>query len=173
MRLALALIVLAALAGPCQAGAGDFARQSPAALKAGIEGKHPAAYFVLAKKEFEAGRRDEAVFWLYLGQVRYRAHLRARPNLEPSGDPALFSSLMEVVGRPINEYAFGNIPVLASTIDDVLAWDAAHPDGFTSKESHAGTRATVRQGLAELKAEILTRQDEIRATRARNGLGNR
>jgi len=25
-------------------------------------------------------------------------------NIDPTGDPALFSSLFEVVGRPINEY---------------------------------------------------------------------
>ncbi|HEY8564975.1 MAG TPA: hypothetical protein VIL65_05705 [Beijerinckiaceae bacterium] len=167
------MILLTALSGPALAAAVDVTRQSLAELKAGIEGKHPATYFLLARREFEAGRRDEAVFWFYLGQLRYRAHLAARPNLDPSGDKALFSSLMEVVGRPINEYAFGDIPTLIATIDKVVAWDVAQPDGFTSKQSHAGTRATVRQGLVELKAEVLKRQDEIRATRAGNGLGNR
>ena len=51
--------------------------------------------------------------------------------LRPDADPALFASLSEVVGRPINEYAFGDIPALAATIDRVLAWHAANDDPFT------------------------------------------
>jgi hypothetical protein len=65
-----------------------------------------------------AGKRDEAVFWFYAGQLRYRVYLLVnKDKLEPSGDPAVFASLSEEIGRPLNEYAFGDIPQLAKTID--------------------------------------------------------
>jgi hypothetical protein len=78
--------------------------QTPAELKAGIEGKHPAAYYTLAAKLFRYdATKTEAVFWFYVGQIRYRYYLAANPTLPPDGDPALFASFSEVIGRPINE----------------------------------------------------------------------
>jgi len=139
-------------------------------LQSAIDRQHPAAYFVLAKKLFEEGKKDEAVFWFYAGQLRYRAYLKANPNLNPSGDPALFASLLQVLGQPINGYAFGDIPALAATIDRVLDWDAKNPDSFSAKD---GSRDEIRQGLVKMKQEVVTRRDEIRATRKQNGLDNR
>lgn len=141
---------------------------------AAVERQHPAELVKRAATLFGAGDRDEAVFWFYLGQLRYRTHLLARKGqLDPSGDPALFASLMEVVGGPVNRYAFGDIPVLARTIDRVLAWDEAHPDGFTPKDRFAVVRDEVRKGLIGMRDDALARADEIRATRIRNGLQNR
>ena len=164
--------LLGPLAGPAVAQTLESARR-PAEIEAGIEGKHPAAYLILADKLFEAGERDRAVFWFYLGQLRYRTYLQARPTLPPHADPALFASLFEMVGRRINPYAFGDIPALARVIDQVLAWDASHDDTYAPKERTAPERAQVRQGLARLRDDILARQEEIRADRARVGLENR
>lgn len=167
-----ALACLIALAGPISAQE-DFNKETPAQIQAGIEAKHPAAYLILASKLFQAGDRDGGVFWFYLGQLRYRTHLAARPGLDPTGDPALFGSLFEVIGSRINQYAFGDVPALARMIDRALAWDEAHEDGFTPKDRFAAERATIRNGLAALRTDVLSRQDEIRATRRQNGLGNR
>src|SRR5690349_19842431 len=91
---------------PTPAPGATAGEETPAQMKAGIEGKHPATYYMLAGRLFKDGDKDEAVFWFYLGQLRYRFHLAVATNLDPSGDPALFGSLSEVVGRPLNEYAF-------------------------------------------------------------------
>ena len=56
------------------------------------------------------------------------------PTADPTADPAIFASLSQVIGKPINQYAFGDIPGLARTIDAVLAYDTANPDTFV----HAG-----------------------------------
>lgn len=144
--------------------------QSSEELAAGIEHKHPVASMLLAKRLFESGQKDQAVFWFYLGQLRYRAYLMANPGLDPTGEPALFSSLMEVLGRPVNEYAFGDIPALVAVIDRVIAWDDSHPDDYTPPSQ---TREEVKAGLKKMRADFLARQDEIRATRAANGLPNR
>ncbi len=136
----------------------------------GIGNQHPAAYYELAAKLFQEGKRDEAIFWFYLGQLRYRFHLEASPGLDPSGDPAVFGSLSEVIGRPLNEYAFGDIPRLAATIDRVLAWDAEHDNGFTQKKGNEAALEKIRAGLAEMKAMIIKQQDEIKRQRQANGL---
>jgi hypothetical protein len=171
-KLAAAAVVVMCLAAPARAADG-FEAQTTAQLEAGIEAKHPASYMMLAAKLFQAGRKDEAVFWFYLGQLRYRTHLAARPSLDPSGDRALFSSLFEVVGRPVNQYAFADISRLTRTLDEVLAWDDAHPDGFTPKERFAVARQGVRKGLVEMRQDVLARTVEIRETRTQNGLDNR
>jgi hypothetical protein len=169
--LACALVGQAAQAPPVSAD--DFSRQTPDQLKVGIEKQHPAAYYVLAGKLLQAGQKDEAVFWFYAGQLRYRFHLGANPTLPRSGDPALFASLSEVVGRPVNEYAVGDISSLAATIDKVLDWDARTPNGFTSTTTHATTWKGIRDGLGEMRAQVMKSADQIRAERTKNGLENR
>jgi hypothetical protein len=140
---------------------------------ASLAGQHPAEYYRRAAQLFGTGRKDDAVFIFYLGQLRYRAHLSARRDLKPDADPALFASLSEVVGRPINEYAFGDIPALAGTIEAVLAYDLANPDRFTPPANFTQAYAGVRKGLAAMRAQLLADSDKIRATRRSNGLENR
>lgn len=147
---------------------------SATAEAATLNGQHPAEYYNRAAKLFGEGKRDDAVFMFYLGQLRYRTHLSARgAQLKPDGDPALFSSLSEVVGRPLNEYAFGDIPALVRIIDAVLAYDAANPDVFTPPVQHAEALRTVREGLSAMKATILRDAESIRTSRTKNGLENR
>ena len=151
----------------------DFQRLSADELKKGIEKRHPAAYYVLAQKLFASGDRDEAVFWFYAGQLRYRFHLAASPELPKSGDPALFASLSEVIGRPLNEYAFGDLPALDATLDKVLAWDERTDNGLTSKSAHAAEWKDIRGGLGKMREYIRSNADDIRAQRKQNGLENR
>ncbi|NIX77813.1 hypothetical protein [Microvirga terricola] len=138
-----------------------------------LETKHPAEYYLRAKSLFESGQKDDAVFLLYLGQLRYRLYLTANPNLPKDRDPAVFSALSETVGRPINEYAFGDIPALARTIQAVLALDEARPDEFTSQTATPKQRREIREGLAEMRSTLLAQADAISAQRAKNGLPNR
>jgi len=164
--LALAIVGFAGRASAQTAGA------APAEVAA-LAGQHPAAYYQRAVRLFGSGRKDDAVFIFYLGQLRYRAHLSARRGLKPDGDPALFASLSEVVGRPLNQYAFGDIPALARTIEAVLAYDNANPDRFTPPATFPQAYAGVRGGLTAMRTQMLEEADKIRASRRRNGLENR
>jgi hypothetical protein len=130
---------------------------------------HPAEMMQFAAQTFAAGNHDDGVFWFYLGQLRYRAYLSANPQLEPSGEPAVFSALMATLGPPIDEWAFGDIPELAAAIDRVLAFDATHPDPSIPGAAVQGTR----EGLAQMRDQILAEQESIAAQRAANGLANR
>jgi hypothetical protein len=123
---------------------------------------------VCAERELKT---PEAVFWFYVGQLRYRVYMAAN-NGNPSGDPALFASLTEEVGRPINEYAFGDIPQLAKTIDAVIGWDRSQPNPLTPHDKYQSEYKENVAGLVRLRDYILRNRESIRKTRAANGLGN-
>ena len=151
----------------------DFKKQTPEQIKEGIEQKHPAAYYILASKLFADGKKDDAVFWFYVAQLRYRFHLAVNPDLDPTGDPALFASLSETVGRPLNEYAFGDVAQLTKTIDKVLDWDAKHDNTFTAKDKNEDKHQAVRSGLVKLRDHVVKNADDLKRQRKENGLENR
>src|SRR6266481_4463874 len=134
----------------------------------------PFVFYILAEKLFAVGKKDEAVFWYYAGQLRYRVYLLVnKDKLEPSGDPAAFAALSEEIGRPINEYAFGDIPQLAKTIDAVLAWDESHSNALTPRDKHKSQYDEIVSGLTQMRDQLLQQADSIRKTRTTNGLPNR
>jgi len=151
----------------------DLKTQTPEQLAKGIEQKHPATYYALAAKLFADDKKDDAVFWFYAGQLRYRFHLAVNRKLDPAGDPALFAALSETVGRPLNEYAFGDLAHLAKTIDKVLEWDAKHDNAFTSKKENEEKHKSIRAGLLKLRDYIVKNADDIKRQRTENGLKNR
>lgn len=134
--------------------------------------KHPSNYITLAAAQFEEGNKQQAVKWYYVGQIRYRAYLKANPGLSPWDDPALFSSLTRTVGTPLNEYIGGDIDQWIQTIDEAIKWHNDHPDHFLDKESHRDIYAAVLADLEELKAHIDANRKEIILERAANGLEN-
>ena len=160
--------IYAALASPAfsQGPAGKMERQEEIAARDAAE---ILAYFQKARTNWAEGKRDEAVFWLYVAQLSFRASLAAYPDQDPTGAPALFGSLMETVGRPINEYAFGDIPQLLATIDRALAFDEAHANRSIPDAVHRQTRA----GLIVLHDEIKRTAEVIRKQRTANNLENR
>ena len=130
---------------------------------------HPSELMMKAPALLQSGKSEEATFWFYAGQLRWRSRLNADPAQDPTGEPALFSSLFETIGPEVNGWAFGNIPELQRTIDAVLEWDARYPDPSLDGAAHA----TMRQGLADLRDQIGREADEIRTARAARGLANR
>jgi hypothetical protein len=150
-----------------------ISEQTVAELENGITNKHPSTYIILAKKLFVQGDKQNAVKWFYVGQIRYRAYLMANPELDPSSDPALFASLMSVVGTPLNEYIGGDVDEWVKTIDDAIAWHNNNPDEFLGKETHQEIYTTVISGLTEMKNKIESQKEFIKEQRTKNGLENR
>ncbi len=138
-----------------------------------LAGQPPAEYYKRADELFKAGKKDDAVFVLYLGQLHFRTYLLTHRESDQTSAPRMFASLSETIGKPITQYAFGDIPALARTIDAVLAYDAANPDKITSPPEFADVHEDVRQGLAAMKAKMLSEADRIHAQREKSGLENR
>lgn len=157
---------------PAQEISRDASMATPESMIERAEYLHPAELYQLAAGLLGTeGRADEAVKWFYVGQLRYRFLLMA--GGQPSNDQVLFSALSESVGRPINEYAFGDVDAAVAQIDAALEWDEAHDNHFTSKIEHASEWAQVREGLLKLRTEMLSSKEEIRRLRTSNGLPNR
>jgi len=146
----------------------------PAAeIEARLPEEHPSSYYAYAARLLAEGRRDDAVRWFYIGQLRYRIYLQAKPPADPSGDPALFAALNATVGQVVNEYAGGNPVQWAREIRAALQWDEEHPNASAPRAEFSALHREVRAGLAELGQQIAASADEIRATRQSRGLENR
>lgn len=159
------------LSGLSRAESEKMADQSPAELKEGIENKHPAEYYRLAARLFtDSATKREALFWFYVGQLRYRYRLAANPDLPRDGDPALFASLSEVVGRPINEYAGGVPDIWIAEINHALEWDTAHNNGFTPKTKSPDQYRQIRAGLVAMRDQLSATKDKLPEARRKNGL---
>ncbi|ONG52606.1 hypothetical protein BKE38_14175 [Pseudoroseomonas deserti] len=159
------------LAAP--AAAQDFMRMPLAELEKDAENLPPAGLYTLAARRFREGPQQDAVRWLYVAQLRARFRLAATPDLPRSGEPALYAALNESVGRPINEWAFGDVDALAASLQDALDWDAAHANAATPKPGNEAVLNRIRAGLAEMRETVLASREKIRQQRSANGLENR
>lgn len=131
---------------------------------------HPIAMWLLAKRLYDADRRDEAVFWFYLGQLRWRSCLRQTPSC---GGREQYGRLFETIGPDLNTHGFRTLPALQSTVDAVVAWDESHPDRFGVD---AAIKEQQRQGMREMvayaqehSAELAARQEELARIEAARG----
>jgi len=146
--------------------------EAPAELTE-LQGSHPAYYYQLAAELFKAGRKDDALFTFYLGQLRYRTLLLAHPDAPKDRDPAVFATLSERIGRPLNEYASADVANWVRTIDGVLAYDRDHPDKFISPAEYPEQSAQTRKGLAAFRDKLLEDPERVQKIRHANGLENR
>src|SRR6266700_540887 len=124
----LRILIAIALGGPCvvaRAGLSpeDLRKLPPTQIEAALPSEHPASYYCYASRLFAEGKKDDAVVWFYIGQLRYRIYLKATPPTDPSGDPALFASLNATIGQAINEYAGGDPKAWVAQIQKALRWD--------------------------------------------------
>lgn len=136
-------------------------------------GVHTVQMYHYAGRLLEAEEMNEAAFWFYAGQLRYRVHLMARPNLPPDQDAAVFASLNSVLGQEVNQYIGGDPAEWEDVIERVLNWDAQTPNDFTPKDKFPSAHRQVRAGLQEMWTWIHENHDEIREQRTASGLENR
>jgi hypothetical protein len=126
-------------------------------------------HYQRAAQEWQAGRKPQALEAFYIGQLRGRINIACVKQPEDGG-PALLGALQEVIGRPINEWAGGEIDQWLAGIDAALAWDAAHPDPDVTTPACRQAQATQRSGLRKLRANIENSRAEIASKRKKNGL---
>jgi hypothetical protein len=143
----------------CQTSAGrePEAAQTIQELEIGIQNKAPSTYFALATELFRSGQKDDAAFWYYVGQVRYRFLVLAKAKAsEPSDEQAHFWLLSESVGQSIYEKADQRSAALVRALDRALAWDLDQPNGYTSKSAFSAEHARARQEMLALRERIKT-----------------
>ena len=171
MRVALGLLV--PMLWSSVATAQDPATMPLGTMMAEAPSLPPVSLYRLAGRLFAAGRRDDAVVWFYIAQIRARFRLAVAPNLAPDGEPAVYEALFETIGPQINGWAFGDIDRVAAHMQEALDWDSSHANAFTPKAGHEAELDQVRSGLMSLRVSVLTRKDELRRERTANGQANR
>jgi hypothetical protein len=143
----------------CRTSAGrePDAMQTIQELEIGIQNKAPSAYFALATELFRSGQKDDAAFWYYVGQLRYRFMVLAKAKAaESSDEQAHFWLLSESVGQSIYEKADQRSAALVQALDRALAWDLEQPNGYTSKGAFSTEHARARQEMLALRQRIKT-----------------
>lgn len=109
--------------------------------------------YLYAARLFSAGKKDAAVFWFYVGQLRGRVYYTAHPT-DLDGTEA-FTSMTQVLGESINAHAGADPTKWAAILDKVLVWDASHDDTLTPKNEFARQRDEVRAGMKQLRESVL------------------
>lgn len=169
-RLVITAIALMATLSHAGLSPDQIKKLPTAEIEKQLPDEHPSSYYLYASRLFSQGQKDDAVFWFYVGQLRYRIHLKAHPELDPTGDPAVFSSLSATMGRKINEYAGGNVKDWVKAIDKALKWDEHNANGFTSKKKYSAVHKEIRSGLKSMRDQVESETDTIHANRKKAGL---
>jgi hypothetical protein len=132
-----------------------------------ISGQHPSQMLVFAARLFHSeARKDDALFWFYAGQLRWRTQLACTPP-EPGGEGAALGAMLATIGPDINQYAASDVDNWLGTIDRVLAWEDANRDLTLGPDCDAARKAQ-REGLSELAVSIEEQREDFEAaTRAR------
>ena len=103
-------------------------RAGDAAALAGFEQAptchHWITFYYAAEAMLKAGRKDEAVKWFYVAQIRGRLTAQLGPN---TSTPSLIPALQHLIGQPINEYAGGDLTKWGAAVEWAIAWDAQNP----------------------------------------------
>lgn len=87
----------------------------------------PPVIYAASNALFMAGRKDEAGFWFYAGQVR--ARFDANRCADKSASQAV-SALNQSFGLPINKYMFEDIDKLGKTVERAVSWDRSTPHNY-------------------------------------------
>lgn len=114
------------------------------------------AYYLYAGRLFKEGDKEDALFWYYVGELRYRFYLAANPKQSPDGAPALFESLHESVGSVVADRSQITPAMSAKELQRALDWDAANDNGATSKALHVKEWREIRAEFAE-QVEVANR----------------
>lgn len=134
-------------------GAAVAAEEADPALQGG------ATLIRRAARLWGLGRKDDAMFWFYAGELRVHAAQAAHHPQVLALSPQL-SGQMDTLGQAVREYGQSDASRLIATIDRVLAWDDANPDPALSAEA-------ARQG----RADLLALRDKARAEAAQTRRG--
>lgn len=143
---------------------------SPAEIEPLLPDANPLNYFAYAARLFKDGESDKAVFWYHAGELRFKFELLAHPSPPDSGQ-ALFEAMQATVGQRISLYAGSDPKKLVDQINAVLQWDAATPNGFTSKTEYRRQWDAARSWLTKIRDQVLAHAGEIQKQRAQEGIG--
>ena len=136
----------------------DYMEKSTDQMKELLARIHPTGYFMLSAKLYDEQKFDEAIVFLYVAQIRFRAYLMVYPNLDPSGDPALFGSLLNNIGQAVNGYAGGDISNWITQIQNAKKWHDENKYIPIPQDMYGEYYKEIIDGLDEMLEELKEHQ---------------
>lgn len=100
------------------------------AIIANPENYAPPVFYALSHTLFSDGKKDDALFWFYAGQLR--ARFDANRCSDASAGQAV-GVLNQKYGPQINQYAFQDISKLEALIPRVVDWDRKTPHKYDQR----------------------------------------
>lgn len=94
------------------------------------DGYAPPVLYEVASALFADGRKDESMFWFYLGQLRGRSDANKCKDASGERTVAVFN---ERHGSRINRHAFKDLNKLRKVVGDVVAWDRTHQRTYEAR----------------------------------------
>ena len=146
----------------------DIASMSIDQLKEAATLIHPAGYYVLANRLFHEDYKDEAIFWFYVGSLRFRYYLSSIETHSFHPEVDLFERFQFEIGYVLLDYAGGNPVFWAEQIAKAAAWDDDNDNVFFDKRNDPATLLEVRQGMRELHNKLIDEKDDILRQRLEN-----
>jgi hypothetical protein len=111
----------------------------------------PMAYYLYSARLAREGDKERALFWYYVGELRYRFYLAVNPDLPTDGALALFGSLHQSLGQTVADPHQIDKAMSITEFKRALDWDATNENKVTSKTTHhkawLSVRATLRDEL--------------------------
>lgn len=90
----------------------------------------PPVFYALSSVLFAKGRKDDAEFWFYSGQLRARYDANRCADGSAADEVGI---LNDQYGSDINKYAFLDLDALQKTVTRVIAWDKATPHDYDGR----------------------------------------
>ena len=130
---------------------------------------HPVGFYLLAIKLFKQDEKDEAIFWFYVGSIRYRYFLSSVQTdpFEPENE--LFGKVQFEIGCTVLDYAGGNPIFWAAQIENANKWDTEHLNFFYPKKNNPGALAEIKLNMQQLQQKLLDEKEDIIRQRIENG----
>jgi hypothetical protein len=108
-------------------GAASEKQKTAERIEAHPEDFTPPVLYALSRVLFDNGRKDEAMFWFYAGQLRARFDANRCADISAREAAAV---LNREYGPSINRYAFKDIAKLEGLIPRVVEWDRKTPHSY-------------------------------------------
>ncbi|MDB5936337.1 MAG: hypothetical protein JWQ01_3681 [Massilia sp.] len=105
----------------------------------------PPVFYAMSAVLFDLGKKDDAAFWFYAGQLR--ARFDANRCLDISARQAV-GVLNQTYGTPINQYALKDMTKLEALIPRVVEWDKATPHNYDARWINLHGMGAVISGLS-------------------------
>ena len=138
-------------------------------LKKNAQLLHPVGFYILAKKLFGEGEKDDSIFWFYVGSIRYRYYLSSIGEDPFHPEVELFGKVQFEIGSVILDYAGGDPEAWASQIAEAVQWDKEHLNYFHAKKNDPAALEEIHAAMQGLMDELVGQKDEILRQRIDNG----